>query len=183
MPKFILNPFTGRPDAAGSGGAGPTPPDVATSYVSDTGTAIPALNILNVLSGTGIETTGSGNTLIVKLRNSGRVTTQTIGAVTSQVVVITLGATPSIGMFVSRVVGYPTDGSNTGIAYFIRAAVKTDGATATIVGSQAKDPFEDASLVTADANVSVLGNSLTITVLGVAGLTINWTIETTFTRS
>jgi len=183
MSRFILNPFTGRPDSTGAGGGGPTPPDVATSYVSDIGTAIPALNILNVISGTGIETTGSGNTLVIRLRNSGRVTTQTIGAVTSQPVLITLGATPSIGIFVSRVVGYPTDASNTGVAYFIRSAVKTNGATASIVGSQAKDPFEDASLISADANVSVSGNNLTMTVLGVVGLTINWVIETTFTRS
>jgi len=157
-------------------------PTVPTSFVTDVGTAIPALNILNVLGGVGIETTGSGNTVTISLDNSGQVVTQTIGAVTSQPTLITIFA-PSIGIFVCRVVGYTNDASNLGVAYFIRSAIKSDGVTATIVASQAKDPFEDALLSAADANVSVTGNSVAVTVLGVAGYTIDWVLETTFTVS
>lgn len=36
-----------------------------TSFVTDAGTAIPAVNILNVLGGTGITTSGAGNTITV----------------------------------------------------------------------------------------------------------------------
>lgn len=48
--------------------AGPVPPTVATSYVTDSGTAVPAANILNVNGGDGIEVSanpnGSNNILI-----------------------------------------------------------------------------------------------------------------------
>jgi len=37
----------------------------ATSYVTDSGSAIPAANILNVLGGTGADTSGAGNTITI----------------------------------------------------------------------------------------------------------------------
>lgn len=50
---------------------GPVPPTVATSYVCDTGSAVPAANILNVLGGTGSSTTGSGNTVTINVEYAG----------------------------------------------------------------------------------------------------------------
>ncbi len=46
---------------------GGTAPSVANSYVTDSGTAVPALNILNVLGSSGISTSGSGNTVTLTL--------------------------------------------------------------------------------------------------------------------
>jgi hypothetical protein len=169
-----------------SGGSGPLPPTVATSYITDDGTAIPSANILNVLGGTGIDTYANpdlSDNLIIRLSNSGSVTTQTIGAVTSEVTIINLGATPSIGIFVCRVVGFDAGGSNNGCGYVLTAAAKTDGAVASIVQAQDKLIYEDAAFAAADANVTVNGNAVTITVLGVAGFTINWVLETNFTAS
>lgn len=40
-------------------------PSIPTSFVADIGTAVPVANILNVLGGTDIQTTGSGNTLTI----------------------------------------------------------------------------------------------------------------------
>jgi hypothetical protein len=42
-----------------------TSDEVATSYDTDSGTAVPALNVLNILGGTGITTSGSGNTITI----------------------------------------------------------------------------------------------------------------------
>ena len=174
MSQFTVQTISGTPVI---------PPAVPTSFVTDNGTAIPAANILNVVGGTGIETEGSGNTLTVKLDNSGVAFTTTVGATTSEVTIINLGATPSIGLFTSRIVGFDNAGSNNGVAYYLIRAAKTDGASASLVGLGSPIEFEDAAFVTADATATVNGNAVTITVLGVAGFTIDWTIETTFTAS
>ena len=96
------------------------PPDVATSYVTDVGTAIPALNILNVLGGTGIETEGSGNTVTINVINNGFVwSDQTV----------TFNAVPQNGYFCEGVLtvnlpASPTQG-NTIIIYVDNASAVT----------------------------------------------------------
>lgn len=54
-----------------SSAAGPVPPSVAQSYVTDNGVAVPAANILNVLGGIGAETSGAGNTITINVTSTG----------------------------------------------------------------------------------------------------------------
>ncbi len=49
----------------------PPPPVVATTYQTDSGTATPAANILNILGGTGTTTSGAGNTVTVTVVTDG----------------------------------------------------------------------------------------------------------------
>ncbi len=72
--------------------SGPVPPSVATSYVTDSGTATPAANVLNVLGGTGATTSapGSSNTILVTVKNDGFVWTDEA---------ITFTAAPQNGYF------------------------------------------------------------------------------------
>jgi len=49
----------------------PPPPSVPTTFHTDNGDAVPALNILNVVGGNGASTSGSGNTVTVTVVTDG----------------------------------------------------------------------------------------------------------------
>jgi hypothetical protein len=99
----------------------------------------------------------------------------TVGAVTTDLITIPLGAVAGTFQIESRAKGFESTGP-AGCGYNNYATFTTDGVTATLVGNQ--DVFnEDPTLVDADAYFVAVGNDAVLQVLGVAGLTINWSAQ------
>lgn len=97
---------------------GISPPAIPTSFQTDAGIAVPAANILNVFGGTGIETSGAGNTLTVSVVNNGFTWTDQV---------VTFNAVEQNGYFCEGVLtvnlpAAPTQG-NTIIIYVDSASV------------------------------------------------------------
>ena len=163
--------------------AGPVPPAVATTYVTDVNSpAIPALNVLNVLAAdttanndNGIRTDGSSgsNTLTVQLTNRQTGSVTTADATPTTILTFSLGATPGVYILEGTLVAYDvTDGAGAG--YTFSSAVRTTGAAGVEIGTEFKDSFEEAAMSASDFNVNASGNTLVISVIGIAGKTIDW---------
>lgn len=163
--------------------AGPVPPTVAESYVTDVNSpAIPAANVLNVFgndstvnNANGIQTDGSsgGNTLTVQLTNRLQGTTTTVGAVTGDAITFALGATPGTYAIEVRVAGFEAT-TPAGVGYSLFGSIRTTGAAGSIIGTVDRINNEDPALVTANATIIASANNAIIQVTGVAGLTLNW---------
>ena len=164
-----------------SGVSGPVPPSVATSYLTDDGTAVPALNILNVLGNdsivdndNGIATTGSGNTVTAVLTNRISVSlTTSDGAGQTQTTTLMTPTDATSVTFRMYLTGYDTindeaiGGEQVGLA-------RKSGGVAVVVGTN--DTFDefDAALGANDWEVQASGGNLIISVTGIVGRTINW---------
>ena len=154
------------------GSSGPTVP---TQFTTDDGTAIPSSNNLNVLGGSGIDTYANpdmSENLYIEIKNSCTSTGQTIGAVTDDLCTTTLSSAGTY-TFDYRIAAWETGGT-AGSGYSMNATVRSDGVTATLIGTSDGFIHEDASLVDADVQIIVSGNDAILRVTGVAGLTINW---------
>ncbi len=102
-------------------------------------------------------------------------TATTVDATTQDIITVDLGAVPGTFQFEARVKAFE-DTTPAGAGYNIYATFTTDGATATLVGDQ---PIfnEDDALSDADAYFTASGNNAVLQVLGVAGLTIEWSAQ------
>jgi hypothetical protein len=160
--------------------SGPVPPTVPTSFVTDSGTAVPAANILDVFGGetninndNGIRTIGSTNVLTIQLTNRITGTVTTTDATPTTLVSLSLGATPGVYLATGDLTAFDITDS-AGASYTFEGAATTDGVTATEIGSEVRNEFESAAMTTADFSFGVTGNTAFIQVTGIAGKTINW---------
>ncbi len=174
--------------------SGPVPPAVPTSFVTQDGTGVPAANILivngasstennsnGVISKGGVVGTGTSNELDIVLTNRYQQTTTTVGAVTSTVTLLSALPTGTYTLDMS-IAAFATAGGPAGNGYTIVGAVKSVAGVASLVGgagAQQKDSFEDT--VGANAVMGVSGNTITVTVTGVAGVSFDWIVTGTYT--
>jgi len=166
--------------------SGPVPPTVATSYVTDNGTAVPAANIL-IIHGTdssqnldaglivngGVVGTGTSNEVDVVVTNRIRGTVTTADATPTTLSTFAMGATPGVYNFDIQVVAYDVT-DTAGVGYFISGSIRTTGAGGVVVGTPDKITNEEASTTGCDANLIVSGNNAIVQVTGIAAKTINW---------
>lgn len=97
----------------------------------------------------------------------------TVGAVTADIITISLAATPATWNLEASVSAFESS-TPAGAAYQLFTGARTNGAAATAIGSVDQVVNEDAALVTGNATIVISGNSAILRVTGVAGLTIQW---------
>lgn len=155
-------------------------PSVPTTFTTDSGTATPAANNINILgidstanNANGISTSGSGSTVNVILSNRMQGTTSTVGAVTADVITLALGATPGTYIFEFRAGAFEST-TPASAGYSIFGTVRTTGAAAVLVGTPDFIVNEEAALSTADIDIVVSANNAILRVTGVAALTLQW---------
>ncbi len=166
--------------------AGPVPPAVPTSFVTDDSTvAIPALNILNVLSrdtidnnDNGIQTTAdpnNSNNLYVELTNRIKIiATTSDGAGQTQTVTIMTPTAASAVEFDVSFIGYDAANNEACGGGMEGIAKRSGGGTTAIIGTNDTLDESDAGLITADWDITTNGTLIQAQFVGVAGRTISW---------
>lgn len=161
-------------------------PSVPTSFVTDSGTAVPVANILNVLGSDttvndddGIRVIGSGNTVTVQLTNRATGTATTNDATPTTALTFSLGATPGVYYVEGNITAFNSTDTAGGVYNFV-SGFRTTGVAATEIGTEFKDSFEEAAMAASDFNVVASGNDIIIEVEGIAAKTINWNVSLTY---
>lgn len=160
--------------------AGSLPPIVPTTFHTEDGDAVPAANIINFLTDdtidnfdVGITNEGSGNTVTHLLTNRTTSTVTTADDTLTTLITFSLGATPGSFYLFGNCQAFDSV-TPAGATYSFSGGYRTDGVTASELGVEYHDQFEDVAFETADVFLSVSGNNVLLQVQGVAATSINW---------
>lgn len=176
--------------------SGPVPPSVATSYVTQNGTAVPAANVLivngfdsienndnGIITKGGVAGTGTSNEVDVVITNRIVVTATTSdGAGQTQTVVVMTPTNASAVEFTGSFIGYDSinneaaGGSQEGISRKLAGAVTTIGTNDSLDES-------DPGLAAVDWDIIASGGNLAARFVGISGRTISWKCLFTYTQT
>lgn len=166
--------------------SGNMPPDVPLNFTTDSGSAVPAANNINIFgidstdnNDNGISTSGSGATVNVILTNRVTGGISTIGDTPTTALTFSLGATPGVYYVNGDVVAYNLD-DIAGSAFSFSGAYRTTGAAATEIAIESGDEFKEAAMAATDIAVNASGNDIIVTVTGLAAKDINWNVYLTY---
>jgi hypothetical protein len=168
----------------------PLPPTIPTSFLTNSGTGVPASNQLSITGGTstdnnlnGIETDANPNLskfVHVKLTNRATGSITTTDGSTVNLVTLPLGSTPGVYAISGSICGYIPAASQGG-GYFFEGVTRTDGATATEFTGQFTNFQEDSAIQTAFVLAATSGNNFVLEITGIAATSINWVGVVNFT--
>ncbi len=160
MSQFFINGVT----------SGNIPPNIPTSFVTDSGTAIPSANILDVNGQNGITTTGSGNDLVVKFMGG---TTSTAGAVSSLVVIDSNVTNNNTTTYQILIDGFDSV-LNEAVGGQIIGTVKNVAGVVTVSGTPDVIKNGDPTANLADYTIISSGGNVAVQFTGVVGTNIAW---------
>jgi len=176
---------------------GPIPPTIPTSFVEQTGTAVPAANILIIdafdsteNNNNGIVTkggvaagdppgTGVSNEVSIYLTNRLQGAAPTAGHTTADLVTFNLGAVPGAYNFELKVIGFNAS-TPAASGFTVLGTMRTNGIAATLVAIPDETVVEDVAMIDCDVDMVASGNNLIIRVTGVSGLIIDWNVVATY---
>ncbi len=172
--------------------AAPPPPSVPTDFVTQNGTAVPALNILlvngidstennvnGIITKGGVVGTGTSNEMDIVITNRMAGSGTTVGAASADIITFT----PTV--IGSYAVEYRTAAYNTtssiGAGYSFFGTARFDGATSTLCGMVNELLSEEGTMTNDDIIMTVSGANIVLRVTGYLGQTINWSSVALYT--
>jgi len=171
--------------------SGPVPPAVPTSFVTDVNSpSVPVANIENVIGGVtnanttaGIRTDGSsgGNTLTVQLTNTQNDTVTTTDATPTVLSTFTMPAVPAVQNYEYKISAFNATDS-LGAIYLIIAGARTSGVAASSLNTADITTIEEGAMSACVVSFGVAGNTVTVTVTGIAAKTIRWASQLRYTQ-
>src|SRR6186713_379226 len=142
----------------------PVPPDVPTTIHTPDGDAVPENNIINFIAAdtttnfdNGITITGAGDDVTYFLTNRATNGISTINSTTTTLISLPLGVAGTYYVWGNSQAFASTIPGSAGFTF--SGAYRSDGVTATVIGTEYHDTFQDASMSLIDINLTGSGNN------------------------